>query len=73
MPYADAIATVRSWVEDRAIAVWTMFAGDPPTAVLAALDTDLQSEGRKHRLSDRDRCSTTPADTAAADDRRIGH
>ena len=42
MPYADTIATVRSWSEDRAIAVWTLFAGDLPAAALVVLGNDLE-------------------------------
>jgi 2-aminoethylphosphonate-pyruvate transaminase len=42
MPYADTVATVRSWSEERAIAVWTLFAGDLPTSAQAALATDLE-------------------------------
>jgi 2-aminoethylphosphonate-pyruvate transaminase len=37
MPYADTVATVRSWSGERAIAVWTLFAGDIPTALISAL------------------------------------
>ena len=43
MPYADTVATVRSWSEDRAIAVWTLFAGDLPTTAVAALDDELKA------------------------------
>jgi 2-aminoethylphosphonate-pyruvate transaminase len=42
MPYADSAETVRSWAEDRAIAVWTLFAGDLPTTTQAALAIDLE-------------------------------
>jgi 2-aminoethylphosphonate-pyruvate transaminase len=42
MPYADSVATVRAWSEDRAIAVWTLFAGDLPTSDLATLGTELE-------------------------------
>jgi 2-aminoethylphosphonate-pyruvate transaminase len=42
MPYADTVATVRSWSEDRAIAVWTLFAGDLPTSELATLGAELE-------------------------------
>jgi 2-aminoethylphosphonate-pyruvate transaminase len=42
MPYADSAETVRSWAEDRAIAVWTLFAGNLPTATQAALAIDLE-------------------------------
>ena len=42
MPYADTVATVRSWTEDRAIAVWTLFAGDFPTTVLVTLAAQLE-------------------------------
>ena len=41
MPYADTVATVRAWSEDRAIAVWTLFAGDVPATAQAALAADL--------------------------------
>jgi 2-aminoethylphosphonate-pyruvate transaminase len=42
MPYADSVATVRTWSEDRAIAVWTLFAGDLPTSDLATLGAELE-------------------------------
>jgi 2-aminoethylphosphonate-pyruvate transaminase len=42
MPYADTVATVRAWSEDRAIAVWTLFAGDLSPAAQAALASDLE-------------------------------
>jgi 2-aminoethylphosphonate-pyruvate transaminase len=42
MPYADSVETVRSWAEDRAIAVWALFAGDLPVGAQAALATDLE-------------------------------
>src|ERR1035437_2431882 len=41
MPYADTVATVRSWAEERAIAVWTLFAGDLPMTAQAALAAGL--------------------------------
>jgi 2-aminoethylphosphonate-pyruvate transaminase len=41
MPYADSTETARSWAEDRAIAVWALFAGDLSTTSQAALATDL--------------------------------
>jgi hypothetical protein len=34
MPYADTVATVRSWSEDRTIAVWTLLACDLPSTAL---------------------------------------
>ena len=70
MPYADTVATVRSWAEDRAIAVWTMFAGDLPTAALAALDTDLQSvrnDGAAFVLVVPDDVTPTPLERRLAD------
>jgi 2-aminoethylphosphonate-pyruvate transaminase len=42
MPYADTVATVRSWTEDRAIAVWSLYAGNLPAAAQAALATSLE-------------------------------
>jgi 2-aminoethylphosphonate-pyruvate transaminase len=42
MPYADTAATVRSWAEDRAIAVWTLFAGDLPPVATATLACELE-------------------------------
>ena len=42
MPYADTIATVRSWSDDRSIAVWTLFAGDLPTTTQAVLAAELE-------------------------------
>ena len=42
MPYADTVATVRAWSEDRAIAVWTLFAGDLPTPAQTDLASDLE-------------------------------
>jgi 2-aminoethylphosphonate-pyruvate transaminase len=43
MPYAETVETVRSWSEGRAIAVWTLFAGDLPTTVLSVLAAQLES------------------------------
>src|SRR5271157_392792 len=42
MPYADTVATVRSWAEDRAIAVWTLFAGDLPPLAQTTLASELE-------------------------------
>ncbi len=42
MPYADTVATVRSWAEDRSISVWTLFAGDLPATAQAALAIGLE-------------------------------
>jgi 2-aminoethylphosphonate-pyruvate transaminase len=41
MPYAESTEKVRSWAEDRAVAVWALFAGDLSTASQASLATDL--------------------------------
>jgi 2-aminoethylphosphonate-pyruvate transaminase len=70
MPYADTIATVRSWSEDRAIAVWTLFAGDLPTTALAAMDADLQtvrSDGAAIVLVVPDDVAPTPLERRLAD------
>ncbi len=42
MPYADTVATVRSWAEDRAISVWTLFAGDLPPIAQTTLASELE-------------------------------
>jgi 2-aminoethylphosphonate-pyruvate transaminase len=42
MPYADTMATVRSWAEDRAIAVWTLFAGDLAAASQTSLAAGIE-------------------------------
>ncbi|HEX7491183.1 MAG TPA: aminotransferase class V-fold PLP-dependent enzyme [Candidatus Limnocylindrales bacterium] len=46
MPYADTVATVRSWSEERAIAVWTLFAGDIPTSAISELAADIEEVRR---------------------------
>ena len=46
MPYADTVETVRSWTEDRAIAVWTIFAGDLPSVAQAAIASELDEVRR---------------------------
>jgi len=70
MPYADSVATVRSWTSERAIEVWTLFAGDLPTATLAALDADLQSvrnDGATVVLVVPDNVTQTPLERRLAD------
>jgi hypothetical protein len=73
MPYADTVATVRSWSEDRAIAVWTLFAGDLPTAALAVLGAELEkvrNDGASVVLVVPDDVTPTPAGATAGGYRR---
>ena len=70
MPYADTVATVRSWSSERAIAVWTIFAGDLPTTALAQLDADFESvrsDGATVVLVVPDNVSPTPVERRLAD------
>jgi 2-aminoethylphosphonate-pyruvate transaminase len=70
MPYADSVATVRAWSRERAIAVWTIFAGDLATAALAQLDADLQSvrsDGAAVVLVVPDNVTPTPLERRLAD------
>jgi 2-aminoethylphosphonate-pyruvate transaminase len=70
MPYADTVATVRSWSEDRAIAVWTLFAGDLPTTTQAALAADLERvrhDGAAVVLVVPDAVTPTPLERRQAD------
>ena len=70
MPYADTIATVRSWSEDRAIAVWTLFAGDLPAAALVVLGNDLEQvrkDGAFVVLVVPDEMTPTPVERRLAD------
>ena len=70
MPYADTIATVRSWSEDRAIAVWTLFADDLPATALAALGSDLEKvrkDGASVVLVVPDDVMPTPVERRLAD------
>ena len=70
MPYADTVATVRSWSDDRAIAVWTLFAGDLPTAAQATLASDLElvrADGAAVVLVVPDDVTPTPLERRLAD------
>jgi len=70
MPYADTVATVRSWSSERAIAVWTIFAGDLPTTALAQLDADfesIRSDGASVVLVVPDGITPTPLEKRLAD------
>jgi hypothetical protein len=70
MPYADTIATVRSWSDDRSIAVWTLFAGDLPTttqAVLAAELEQVRNDGAGVVLVVPDNVTPTPLEKRLAD------
>jgi 2-aminoethylphosphonate-pyruvate transaminase len=70
MPYADSIETVRSWAEDRAISVWTLFAGDLPTTSQAALALDLErvrNDGAAVVLVVSDDVTPTPVERRLAD------
>ena len=70
MPYADTVATVRSWAEDRAIAVWTLFAGDLPPVAQAALADELErvrKDGAVVVLVLPDDVSPTPVERRLAD------
>ncbi len=70
MPYADSLETVRSWAEDRAIAVWTLFAGDLPVGAQAALATDLElvrNDGAAVVLVVPDDVTPTPLERRTAD------
>jgi len=70
MPYADTVATVRSWAEDRAIAVWTLFAGDLPAAAQAKLATELErvrEDGAAVVLVVPDEVTPTPTERRLAD------
>jgi 2-aminoethylphosphonate-pyruvate transaminase len=70
MPYADTVATVRSWAEDRSIAVWTLFAGDLPPVAQAALATELErvrKDGAVVVLVVPDDVSPTPVERRLAD------
>ena len=70
MPYADTIATVRSWSQDRAIAVWTLFAGDLPATALAVLGADLEQvrkDGAAVVLVVPDDVTSTPVERRLAD------
>jgi 2-aminoethylphosphonate-pyruvate transaminase len=70
MPYADTVETVRSWAEDRAIAVWTLFAGDLPTIAQSALATGLErvrNDGAVVVLVANDDATPTPVERRLAD------
>jgi 2-aminoethylphosphonate-pyruvate transaminase len=70
MPYADTVATVRSWSDDRAIAVWTLFAGDLPTTTQAVLAAELESvrnDGAAVVLVVPDYITPTPLEKRLAD------
>ena len=70
MPYADTVATVRSWAEDRAIAVWTLYAGDLPTTTQAALAVGLEevrADGAAVVLVVPDDVTPTPLERRLAD------
>jgi 2-aminoethylphosphonate-pyruvate transaminase len=70
MPYADTVATVRAWSEDRAIAVWTLFAGDLAPAAQAALASDLElvrADGAAVVLVVPDEVTPTPLERRLAD------
>jgi 2-aminoethylphosphonate-pyruvate transaminase len=70
MPYADTIATVRSWSRDRAIAVWALFAGDLSTSALAVLDSEFKSvrkDGASIVLVIADDVTPTPIERRLAD------
>jgi 2-aminoethylphosphonate-pyruvate transaminase len=70
MPYADTIATVRSWAEDRSIAVWTLFAGDLPVASQAVLASELEvvrRDGALVVLVVPDEATPTPMERRLAD------
>src|SRR5271157_1696913 len=70
MPYADTVATVRSWSEDRAIAVWTLFAGDLPATALAVLSSELEQvrkDGAAIVLIEPDDTTPTPMERRLAD------
>jgi 2-aminoethylphosphonate-pyruvate transaminase len=70
MPYADTVATVRAWSEDRAIAVWTLFAGDLPAGAQAALASDLErvrADGAAVVLVVPDEVTPTPLERRLAD------
>ena len=70
MPYADTVATVRSWSQDRAIAVWTLFAGDIPgttQAVLAAELERVRNDGAAVVLVVSDDITPTPLEKRLAD------
>ena len=70
MPYADTVATVRSWAEDRAIAVWTLFAGDLPPAVLSTLSAQfelIRKDGATVVLVVPDEVVPTPVERRLAD------
>ncbi len=70
MPYADSVATVRSWSEDRAISVWTLFAGDFPGPAQSALAVDLatvRDDGAAVVLVVPDDVVPTPVESRLAD------
>lgn len=70
MPYADTVATVRSWAEDRAIGVWMLFAGDLPIAAQAVLASGLEevrADGAVVVLVVPDEITPTPVERRLAD------
>lgn len=70
MPYADTVATVRSWAEDRAIAVWTLFAGDLPPVAQTTLASELErvrKDGAAVVLVVPDEVTPTPVERRLAD------
>jgi len=70
MPYADSTETVRSWAEDRAIAVWALFAGDLAPTAFAALAPQLEKvrgDGATIVLVVPDEVTATPLERRSAD------